>query len=97
LRNFFAGKLFLVRFQDSCFGAIVSQALRPFNSQRYGRLVAAQHSVHWTLGILRRASRKHFSGFEFFLLPSVVHARPLAASEPLARRRVVQLPERMYL
>ena len=27
---------------------------------------------------------KHFSGFEFFLLPSRIHARPHAATIPLA-------------
>jgi|GEM_PF-5894055 len=36
--------------------------------------------VHLTCGSLRHASRKHFSGFEFFLLPSRIHARPHAGN-----------------
>jgi hypothetical protein len=39
---------------------------------------AAQHSVHWTLGILPHFQA--FSGFEFFLLPNIVHARPSASN-----------------
>jgi hypothetical protein len=31
--------------------------------------------VHWTLGI---GIFKHFSGFGFFLLPNIIHARPSA-------------------
>ena len=37
-----------------------------------------QQSVHWTLGSLR--DLQAFSGFEFFLLPSIVHARPSASN-----------------
>ena len=39
-------------------------------------------SVHWTLGTARRACRifEHFSGFGFFLLPSIVHTRPHAGN-----------------
>jgi hypothetical protein len=33
----------------------------------------AQHRVHWTAGTCR--VYRHFSGFEFFLLLNIVHAR----------------------
>lgn len=38
----------------------------------------AQHSVHWTLGILRHF--RAFPGFEYFLLPNIVHACPQAGN-----------------
>jgi len=34
--------------------------------------LAAEHSIHWTGGI--RLHFEHFSDFEFFLLPNIVHA-----------------------
>ena len=44
---------------------------------------AAEHSVHLTCGTALRACGtygEHFSGLEFFLLPSIVHARPHAGN-----------------
>ena len=37
-------------------------------------MVAAQHRVHWTLGILRDFQARFASGFEFSLIPSRVPA-----------------------
>jgi hypothetical protein len=56
------------------------------------KMMARCHStVQWTVGILPHASRKHFSGFEFFLLSSKVHARPAATN---ANRWAVEI---MYI
>ena len=44
-------------------------------------LRAAQNSVHWRPGILR-----HFSGFEFSLLPDIVHTRPIASHLTVGRQ-----------
>jgi len=51
-----------------------------------------QHSVHWTLGILR-----HFRAFfwlQVFLLSNKVHARPSTdnASRCVARQRKLSIP-----
>jgi hypothetical protein len=39
--------------------------------------IAAQHRVQLTRGVCGTYG-KHFSGFEFILLPNIVHARPSA-------------------
>ena len=44
---------------------------------------AAEHSVHLMCGTVLRACGtygEHFSDLEFFLLPSLVHARPPAGN-----------------
>jgi hypothetical protein len=47
--------------------------------------------AHWTGGIRRHLQA--FSGFEFFLLPSRVHARPAAAN---ANRWVLAIQNRKW-
>ena len=65
----------VTEFQESC-----TVSICPNQAKIVFKRNAAQQSVHWTGGIRRHASRKHFSGFEFILLPSTVHARPPASN-----------------
>jgi len=61
-------------------------ALRLFNSQRYGRLVVAQQSVHLTLGILRK-SQAVFYALAFFQLDGFAVPAPAQVTQTVRRLR----------
>jgi len=62
--------------------------LQQFSTGRFGKkivslaggLVPAQQSVHCGRWGFCCTYGKHFSGFEFFLLPNRIHARPSASN-----------------
>jgi len=58
-------------------------ALRLFNSQRYGRLVVAQQSVHLTLGILRK-SQAVFYALAFFQLDGFAVPAPAQVTQAVS-------------
>jgi len=58
-------------------------ALRLFNSQRYGRLVVAQQSVHLTLGILRK-SKAVFYALAFFQLNGFAVPAPAQVTQAVS-------------
>jgi len=63
----------------------VSKALRLFNSQRSGRFVVAQQSVHLTLGILRQ-SQTVFYALAFFWLDGFAVPAPAQVTQAVGRQ-----------
>lgn len=58
--------------------SIYAVVILPFSDKEIRATQNVQHNVHWTAGVRRHF--RAFFGFEFFLLPSIVHTHPAASN-----------------